>query len=53
MNPYISVIIPSYNEEKRIAKTLQRIKEYLASQNYTYEVLVVVDGARDKTAEVA
>ncbi len=53
MNPYISVVIPSYNEEKRIAKTLQRFKEYLSVQDYTYEVLVVVDGARDNTAEVA
>ncbi|MEK7565268.1 MAG: dolichyl-phosphate beta-glucosyltransferase [Patescibacteria group bacterium] len=53
MNPYISIIIPSYNEEKRIAKTLQRFKEYLSAQDYTYEVLVVIDGARDKTAEVA
>ncbi|MDP3799909.1 MAG: glycosyltransferase family 2 protein [bacterium] len=53
MNPYISIIIPSYNEEKRIVKTLQRIKEYLSSQDYSYEVLVVIDGAKDKTAEIA
>ncbi len=51
--PYLSLIIPSYNEEKRIGRTLGRIKEYLSAQNYTYEVLVVVDGAKDKTAEVA
>lgn len=53
MNPYISIIIPSYNEEKSIAKTLQRVREYLSAQNYTYEVIVVVDGAKDKTAEIA
>lgn len=47
------MIIPAYNEEKRIVKTLKRIKEYLSGQSYTYEVLVVVDGAKDKTAEVA
>lgn len=50
---YLSLIIPAYNEEQRIAKTLTRIKEYLSSQNYTYEVSVVVDGAKDNTAEVA
>lgn len=51
--PYLSVIIPAYNEEKRIAHTLKRIKEYLSQQDYSYEVLVVVDGAKDKTAEAA
>ncbi len=51
--PYLSVIIPSYNEEKRISSTLKRVKEYMSLQNYPYEVLVVVDGAKDKTAEIA
>lgn len=51
--PYISIIIPAYNEEKRIINTLSRVKEYMSSQNYSYEVLVVVDGAKDKTAEVS
>ncbi|MEK7209429.1 MAG: dolichyl-phosphate beta-glucosyltransferase [Patescibacteria group bacterium] len=50
---YLSLIIPAYNEEKRIARTLTRIKEYLSGQNYTYEVIIVVDGAKVKTAEVA
>ncbi|MBI2454365.1 MAG: glycosyltransferase family 2 protein [Parcubacteria group bacterium] len=53
MSVYLSLIIPAYNEEKRITQTLNRIKEYLLAQNYTYEVMVVVDGATDKTAEVA
>lgn len=51
--PYLSLIIPAYNEEKRIGRTLARIKEYLSAQNYAYEVLMVVDGAKDKTAEIA
>lgn len=50
---YLSLVIPAYNEEKRISKTLNRIKDYLSAQNYTYEVLVAVDGAKDNTAEVA
>ncbi len=51
--PYLSLIIPAYNEAKRIVHTLNRIREYLSAQNYTYEVLVVIDGARDNTAEAA
>lgn len=49
---YLSVIIPSYNEEKRIAKTLQSVDAYLKQQSYDYEILVVNDGSKDKTAEV-
>ena len=51
--PYLSIIIPAYNEEKRIFNTLKRAREYLSEQPYTYEVIVVVDGAKDKTAEAA
>jgi len=50
--PYLSVIIPSYNEEKRISKTLLAIDQYLQKQPYEYEIIVVSDGAKDKTVEV-
>ena len=53
MEPYLSVIIPAYNEEKRITKTLNAISSYLQKQPYTYEVIVVVDGAKDGTADIA
>ncbi|PJA84208.1 MAG: hypothetical protein CO145_01890, partial [Candidatus Nealsonbacteria bacterium CG_4_9_14_3_um_filter_37_13] len=49
---YLSVIIPAYNEEKRLPKTLEEIDKYLSRQNYDYEILVVNDGSKDKTAEV-
>lgn len=49
---YLSVIIPAYNEEKRITKTLIEIDKYLSRQSYDYEVIVVSDGSKDKTAEV-
>ncbi len=52
MPPYLSVIIPSYNEEKRIVKTLDRIREYLAAQPFSWEILVVLDGPKDNTAGV-
>ncbi len=50
---YLSVIIPAYNEERRLSKTLRAINDYLENQNYDYEILVVSDGSKDKTAEVA
>ncbi len=51
--PYLSVIIPSYKEAERIGDTLLSIEKYLSGKNFDYEVLVVVDGSPDNTAEVA
>lgn len=50
--PYLSVIIPVYNEERRIRKTLERMLPYLRSQGRTFEILIVDDGSRDRTVEV-
>lgn len=47
--PTLSIVIPAYNEEKRISKTLARMTRYLADQPYTSEVIVVDDGSRDNT----
>ncbi len=49
---YLSVIIPVYNEERRLPKTLTEIDKYLRKQNYDSEIVVVNDGSKDKTAEV-
>lgn len=51
--PYLSVIIPAYNEEKTISETLLSVDKYLSKQNYDYEILVEADGSKDKTVEVA
>ena len=48
----LSVIIPAYNEAKRIGATLLAVHQYLSKQDYDYEVLVVNDGSRDDTATV-
>ncbi|KPJ57380.1 hypothetical protein AMJ49_01715 [Parcubacteria bacterium DG_74_2] len=50
---HLSVIIPAYNEERRLPKTLKEIEGYLSKQNYDYEIVVGNDGSKDKTAEVA
>jgi dolichyl-phosphate beta-glucosyltransferase len=49
---FLSVIIPAYNEEERLPHTLQAVLAYLNKQNYTWEVAVVDDGSRDRTAEL-
>jgi dolichyl-phosphate beta-glucosyltransferase len=49
---HLSVIIPAYNEERRLPKTLGEIDKYLRKQIYDYEILVVNDGSRDRTVEV-
>jgi len=50
---YLSVIIPAYNEERRLPKTLREINEYLKKQPFESEIIVVSDGSRDRTVEVA
>jgi dolichyl-phosphate beta-glucosyltransferase len=49
---HLSVIIPAYNEEKRLPKTLKEINEYLRKQNYKSEIVVVSDGSTDRTCKV-
>jgi dolichyl-phosphate beta-glucosyltransferase len=48
----LSVVIPAYNEEKRIAATLKDVNAYLARQDYDYEIIVVVNGSHDRTYEI-
>ena len=47
------MVIPAYNEAARLGSTLERAVEYLSRRGGSYEVLVVDDGSRDRTAEVA
>jgi dolichyl-phosphate beta-glucosyltransferase len=49
----LSVVVPAYNEEHRIGRTIERIVAYLGTRRGTSEILVVVDGSRDRTADVA
>jgi dolichyl-phosphate beta-glucosyltransferase len=43
--PRLSLVVPSFNEERRIDASLQRIGEFLASQKYETELLLVDDGS--------
>lgn len=49
MNPYISIIVPAYNEELRIKDTLESIKGI----DEINEIIVVDDGSTDKTTKLA
>jgi glycosyltransferase involved in cell wall biosynthesis len=50
----ISIIIPAYNEEKRLPATLRTVKAYLEAASWEFsEIVVVDDGSRDGTVEVA
>lgn len=48
----LSVVIPAYNEEKRITETLMSVDGYLEKQPYDYEIIVIDNNSKDKTSEV-
>lgn len=50
--PYLSLIIPAYNEAQRISTTLAEVYVYLQSQPYSSEVIVVDDGSSDATGAI-
>ncbi|KAG1970306.1 dolichyl-phosphate beta-glucosyltransferase [Pimephales promelas] len=54
----LSVVVPSYNEELRLPAMMDEAMEYLEKRQnenplFTYEVIVVDDGSKDKTTEIA
>ena len=54
MRRSISIIIPAYNEEKRLPSTLARVRDYLAQSDWEFsEIVVVDDGSRDATVAAA
>jgi len=50
--PFLSIVVPAYNEERRLPQTLPRIVDFVNHQDYPAEVLVVDDGSTDGTAGV-
>ena len=50
--PHLSVVVPAYNEEQRLPRTLDRLHEYYESQDYSYDVIVVSDGSKDRTNQI-
>jgi dolichyl-phosphate beta-glucosyltransferase len=49
---HLSVVIPAYNEEQRLPRTIEQIERYLHGRGASYEVVLVDDGSRDGTRQV-
>jgi len=51
--PYLSIVIPMYNEEQRIGAALLKLLAYLARQDYSREIILVDDGGKDRGIAIA
>lgn len=49
----LSIVIPAFNEERRLGETLVAVTEFLGQQPWDWEVRVVDDGSSDRTAAIA
>jgi dolichyl-phosphate beta-glucosyltransferase len=52
LHPVVSLIIPAFNEEKRIGKSLEQILFFCNAQREPYEVIIVDDGSTDNTVKL-
>jgi dolichyl-phosphate beta-glucosyltransferase len=50
---YLSVVIPAYNEEKRLPQSLETVLDFLKKQSYRSEIIVSDDGSQDRTVVLA
>lgn len=51
--PFLSIVIPAYNEAGRIVSSLEAIQDYARGKDFPVETIVVDDGSADNTGEVA
>lgn len=51
--PLLTIVVPAYNEERRLPAMLDQVTAYLDTQPYAAEVLVVENGSSDRTTEIA
>ncbi len=49
VQPFLSIVIPAYNEERRLSGSLEKVLAFLQSRDYPAEVIVVDDGSTDNT----
>ena len=48
---FLSVVIPAFNEEVRLNKSLPILREFLRQSNFFWEVVLVDDGSSDGTSQ--
>ena len=53
MSVHLSVVIPAYNEEKRLPQSLGTVLDFLKNQSYESEIIVSDDGSQDRTVALA
>lgn len=53
--PFVTIILPCYNEEAILEANLNLVMSYMAgkSHKYTWEILIINDGSKDKTGDIA
>jgi len=52
-HPFLSIIIPAYNEVQRLPAALEQASAFLKQQTFSYEIIVVENGSSDRTFEIA
>jgi dolichyl-phosphate beta-glucosyltransferase len=52
-HPFLSIIIPAYNEEDRLPQSLNKILQFIQQQAYTSEIILVENGSSDRTLAIA
>jgi dolichyl-phosphate beta-glucosyltransferase len=52
MNPYLSIVIPAYNEAEILPVALDCLRAFLSRQPFSAEVILVDDGSKDKTTDL-
>ena len=50
--PELSIVVPCYNEEQRLPRTIEQIERYLAGKGVSYELILVDDGSGDGTRKI-
>lgn len=51
--PFLSIVVPAYNEARRLPPTMTALAEFFGNFTRSYEVLIVVEKSRDGTLEIA
>ncbi len=52
MNEKLTIVIPAFNEAKKIEATVNEVTEYLSGKGYSYELIIVDDGSEDDTLDI-